>query len=41
MSCSQTFVRATVKLEFAYELCSRMARVLGTDARPDVAANAR
>ena len=34
----QTFVRATVKLEFAYELCSRMARVLGTDARPDVAA---
>ena len=34
----QTFVRATVKLEFTYELCARMAQALGTDKRPDVAA---
>ena len=32
----QTFIRAMVKLEFAYELCTRMAQVVGLDRRPDV-----
>jgi len=32
----QTCVRAQIKLEFAYELCTRMARALGTEERPDV-----
>ena len=32
----QTCIRAMVKLEFAYELCCRMAEALGTNRRPDV-----
>ncbi|GAA2201117.1 4-hydroxyphenylacetate 3-hydroxylase N-terminal domain-containing protein [Sinomonas flava] len=34
----QTAIRATVKLEFAYDLCTQMARVTGTEAKPDTAA---
>ena len=33
----QTSIRATVKLEFAYELCCRMAEVTGQGGRPEVA----
>lgn len=33
----QTSTRAAVKLEFAYDLCSRMARLTNTERRPDVA----
>ena len=32
----QTCLRAMVKLEFAYELCTRLATVTGQDRRPDV-----
>ena len=32
----QTSIRAMVKLEFAYELCCRMAEVTGQDRRPEV-----
>ena len=32
----QTCIRAMVKLEFAYELCCRMAEAIGQDRRPDV-----
>jgi len=32
----QTCIRAQVKLEFAYELCTRMAQALGTAGRPEV-----
>ena len=32
----QTCIRAMVKLEFAYELCSRMAEAVGTSRRPEV-----
>lgn len=31
----QTCIRAMVKLEFAYELCCRMAETLGTNRRPE------
>jgi 4-hydroxyphenylacetate 3-monooxygenase/anthranilate 3-monooxygenase (FAD)/4-hydroxyphenylacetate 3-monooxygenase len=34
----QTSIRAAVKLEFAYELCTRMARATNSEARPEVAA---
>ncbi len=34
----QTCIRAAVKLEFAYELCVRMAKATNSDKRPDVAA---
>jgi len=34
----QTSIRAAVKLEFAYELCTRMARATGSEARSEVAA---
>jgi len=34
----QTCLRAAVKLEFAYELCARMAQATNSDKRPDVAA---
>jgi len=34
----QTCVRAAVKLEFAYELCTRMAQATNADKRPDTAA---
>lgn len=34
----QTAIRAAVKLEFAYELCTRMARATNSEMRPDVAA---
>jgi len=33
----QTAIRATVKLEFAYDLCTQMAKVTGTESKPDVA----
>ena len=33
----QTSIRATVKLEFAYELCCRMAELTGQGRRPEVA----
>lgn len=33
----QTCIRAAVKLEFAYELCVRMARATNSEGRPDVA----
>jgi aromatic ring hydroxylase len=33
----QTSTRAAVKLEFAYDLCVRMARLTNTEKRPDVA----
>ncbi|HEX5379574.1 MAG TPA: 4-hydroxyphenylacetate 3-hydroxylase N-terminal domain-containing protein [Phenylobacterium sp.] len=33
----QTSIRAAVKLEFAYELCTRMARATNSENRPDVA----
>ena len=32
----QTCIRAMVKLEFAYELCCRMAATMGQDRRPDI-----
>ncbi len=32
----QTCIRAMVKLEFAYELCCRMAETIGQSRRPDV-----
>ena len=32
----QTCIRAMVKLEFAYELCCRMAETIGQNRRPDV-----
>jgi aromatic ring hydroxylase len=34
----QTSLRAAVKLEFAHELCTRMAEALGSDGRPDTTA---
>jgi len=34
----QTCIRAAVKLEFAYELCARMAQATNADKRPDTAA---
>ncbi|MGZ5937197.1 MAG: 4-hydroxyphenylacetate 3-hydroxylase C-terminal domain-containing protein, partial [Rhizomicrobium sp.] len=34
----QTCIRAAVKLEFAYELCVRMAEATNSDKRPDTAA---
>jgi aromatic ring hydroxylase len=33
----QTSIRAAVKLEFAYDLCTRMARIMNAETRPDVA----
>jgi 4-hydroxyphenylacetate 3-monooxygenase/anthranilate 3-monooxygenase (FAD)/4-hydroxyphenylacetate 3-monooxygenase len=33
----QTCIRAAVKLEFAYDLCARMARATNADGRPDTA----
>jgi aromatic ring hydroxylase len=33
----QTSIRAAVKLEFAYDLCARMAKILKADTRPEVA----
>jgi 4-hydroxyphenylacetate 3-monooxygenase/anthranilate 3-monooxygenase (FAD)/4-hydroxyphenylacetate 3-monooxygenase len=33
----QTSIRAAVKLEFAYELCTRMARATNAESRPDTA----
>lgn len=33
----QTAIRASVKLEFAYDLCTQMAKVTGTDSKPDTA----
>lgn len=33
----QTSTRAAVKLEFAYDLCARLARIMNTDKRPDFA----
>jgi 4-hydroxyphenylacetate 3-monooxygenase/anthranilate 3-monooxygenase (FAD)/4-hydroxyphenylacetate 3-monooxygenase len=33
----QTSIRAAVKLEFAYDLCTRMAKVTNSEKRPDVA----
>lgn len=33
----QTAIRAAVKLEFAYELCTRMARAVNSEGRPDTA----
>jgi aromatic ring hydroxylase len=33
----QTCIRAAVKLEFAYELCTRMARATNSEGRPEVA----
>ncbi|MFD1214147.1 4-hydroxyphenylacetate 3-hydroxylase N-terminal domain-containing protein [Arthrobacter sp. GCM10027362] len=33
----QTAIRASVKLEFAYDLCTQMAKVTGTESKPDVA----
>ncbi|NKC13762.1 MAG: hypothetical protein GKR94_16725 [Gammaproteobacteria bacterium] len=34
----QTSIRAQVKLEFAYELCCRMAQATGSEQRPETAA---
>lgn len=34
----QTCIRAAVKLEFAYELCARMAKATNADKRPDTGA---
>lgn len=34
----QTSIRSAVKLEFAYELCTRMAQATNSDKRPDTAA---
>ena len=34
----QTSIRAAVKLEFAYDMCCRMAKVMNAEARPEVAA---
>ena len=34
----QTCLRAAVKLEFAYEICTRMARATNAEKRPEVAA---
>ncbi len=34
----QTSIRAAVKLEFAYELCTRMAQATNSDKRPETAA---
>lgn len=34
----QTSIRAAVKLEFAYDLCTRMAKIMNAETRPDVAA---
>lgn len=33
----QTSIRAAVKLEFAYELCTRMARATNSESRPETA----
>jgi 4-hydroxyphenylacetate 3-monooxygenase/anthranilate 3-monooxygenase (FAD)/4-hydroxyphenylacetate 3-monooxygenase len=33
----QTSIRAAVKLEFAYDLCSRMATIMNAETRPEVA----
>lgn len=33
----QTAIRAAVKLEFAYDLCTRMARITNSESRQDVA----
>ena len=37
----QTAIRASVKLEFAYDLCTQMAKVTGTDSKPETATDAR
>ncbi|MGP0061860.1 MAG: 4-hydroxyphenylacetate 3-hydroxylase N-terminal domain-containing protein [Beijerinckiaceae bacterium] len=34
----QTSIRAAVKLEFAYDMCCRMAKVMNAETRPDVTA---
>ncbi|MEO5319107.1 4-hydroxyphenylacetate 3-hydroxylase N-terminal domain-containing protein [Arthrobacter sp. CC3] len=34
----QTAIRAAVKLEFAYDLCTQIAKVTGTENKPDVGA---
>ncbi|MDR2256485.1 MAG: aromatic ring hydroxylase [Arthrobacter sp.] len=34
----QTAIRASVKLEFAYDVCVQMAKVTGTEAKPETAA---
>jgi 4-hydroxyphenylacetate 3-monooxygenase/anthranilate 3-monooxygenase (FAD)/4-hydroxyphenylacetate 3-monooxygenase len=33
----QTAIRASVKLEFAYDLCTQMAKVTATEGKPDIA----
>lgn len=33
----QTAIRAAVKLEFAYDLCTQMAKVTGTESKPETA----
>ncbi len=33
----QTSIRAAVKLEFAYDLCTRMAKVMNAETRPEIA----
>ncbi|HMK81199.1 MAG TPA: 4-hydroxyphenylacetate 3-hydroxylase N-terminal domain-containing protein [Xanthobacteraceae bacterium] len=33
----QTSIRAAVKLEFAYDLCARMAKIMNAETRPEVA----
>lgn len=33
----QTSIRAAVKLEFAYDLCTRMAKIMNAETRPEVA----
>jgi aromatic ring hydroxylase len=32
----QTSIRAAVKLEFAYDLCTAMAKIINADTRPDI-----
>jgi aromatic ring hydroxylase len=33
----QTSIRAAIKLEFAYDMCTRMAKVMNAETRPEVA----
>jgi aromatic ring hydroxylase len=33
----QTSIRAAIKLEFAYDLCTRMAKIMNAETRPEVA----
>jgi aromatic ring hydroxylase len=33
----QTSIRAAVKLEFAYDLCTRMAKIMNAETRPEIA----